>query len=165
MKKRDGRTFYTTIDTDDLQRLIDLKVTWHAILNPVNGLWYAQAGIYLGCENGKYKYSSMMMQWFIGNPDNIKGIQVDHIDHDGLNNRKSNLRISKYEENLRNRKSKNITNKSGYRNVSQNGKWWVVTMRVDGKHVELAKFKNVDDAGICAEILREKYYGDYAGES
>lgn len=106
-----------------------------------------------------------MMQSFLGNPNNIKGIHVDHINHDSLDNRQENLRITEVPQNLRNRKFKNITNTSGYRNVHLDGKWWTVTIRINGKQEVMGKFKNVDDAGEHAELMRQKHYGEYAGLS
>ena len=53
------------------------------------------------------------------------GVQVDHIDLDGLNNRRSNLRFAEPYENSANRR-RNSKNTSGYKGVCWNkacGKW------------------------------------------
>lgn len=65
--------------------------------------------------------------------DTPKGIDVDHIDGDGLNNQDENLRNCTHSQNSMNTKGRGRTSK--YRGVSFNkasGKW-VVLLRVDGK--------------------------------
>ena len=96
-----------------------------------------------------------------------ENIHVDHINHDGLDNRKCNLRVTTVSENDHNRKGKNITNKSGYRNVcwSKRDDGWLVTLRINYKQARLGVFDDVHEAGRFAEEMREKYYGEFAGES
>lgn len=166
LHRRDGTIKYAIIDTEDLQKLIDFKYTWYANYRERNDDWYACC-TYKFMIDGKLKHTTIRLQVFLMNTYGKNNIHVDHADHNGLNNRKSNLRVSTVSENHHNRKGKNITNKSGYRNVSQTRekKWWAVNLRIDGKQTTLAKFKDVDEAGRFAEKMRKKYYGDYAGES
>jgi hypothetical protein len=161
LKQRNGNEFHTMIDTEDLPRLLNYEFSWCVKMHPVNKEWYAFTQVEK--ENGKKTTS--MLQYFIGNPNNIKGTHVDHINHDTLDNRKCNLRISTVSENLHNRKGKNITNVSGYRNVSLtiSGKW-LVTLRIDGEVARLGTFTDVHEAGEFAEKMRQKYYGEFAGE-
>ena len=104
---------------------------------------------------------------FIANPDNIQDVRVDHINHNTLDNRKCNLRVITQKKNLRNRNSRNINNKSGYRNVSWNSRYnnWSVQLQINGKNKILGRFDNVDEAGRFAEEMRKKYYGEFAGKS
>ena len=54
------------------------------------------------------KYASLYMHRLIMNaPD---GLEIDHIDHNPLNNQKSNLRLVTHTENCLNRKRKKLTN-------------------------------------------------------
>lgn len=113
--------------------------------------------------NGEPKLKSYYLHVILADIKN--GGDVDHINHNTLDNRKSNLREITTSQNLRNRKSKNINNKSGYRNVCLiNGKWCVQLM-INGKNNRLAYFDNVDEAGEYAEKMRKKYYGEFAGKS
>jgi len=95
------------------------------------------------------------------------GGDVDHINHNTLDNRKSNLREITTSENTRNRKSKNTNNTSGYRNVcwdKQRDKW-MVQLHLEGKNKRLGYFDDVHEAGEYAEKMRKKYYGEFAGKS
>ena len=82
-------------------------------------------------------------------------------------NRKENLRVILPNENLRNRESRNINNKSGFRNVSWDGHRWVVQLQINGKCVALGRFpyEQLEQAGLFAEQMRQKYYGEYAGNN
>ncbi|MDD3123570.1 MAG: AP2 domain-containing protein [Candidatus Izemoplasmatales bacterium] len=96
-----------------------------------------------------------------------KGYRVDHINHDGLDNRKCNLRVIEPSNNSKNRRSKNANNKSGYRNVFWNstiGKW-TVNLCKDYKQIHIGDYNDVNDAGRAAELARKKYYGQYAGKN
>ena len=92
---------------------------------------------------------------------------IDHINHNTLDDRKSNLRELTVEQNSRYREGKNKNNKSGYRNVSWDGYKWVVQLQVNGKNTCLGRFPKdqLEEAGKFAEEMRKKYYGKYAGGS
>jgi len=83
------------------------------------------------------------------------GMVVDHINRDGLDNRKENLRIATVSQNAFNRKlSKN--NKSGYKGVSWNkgSKKWQVFIIEGGKNRNLGSYDKVEDAA--------KVYNDFS---
>jgi hypothetical protein len=85
--------------------------------------------------------------------------QLDHINHDGLDNRIANLRPASQAENLKN-KSRYKNNASGVTGVSFHaGKAkWVVNINIGGKQVEIGRFANKDDA-IAARRDAEKSHG------
>ena len=88
-----------------------------------------------------------------------------HINHDTVDNTDENLRKISDAQNCKNRVSKNSNNKSGYRNVAViNGKF-VVQLMVDGKNTKLGTFTDADEAGAFAKKMRQKYYGEFAGEN
>lgn len=165
VERKDGKKFVILIDTEDLPRLLELDCPWGANCYIKNNWIYARASIYIKDENGKKKIKPLRMHQFILGVES--GIDVDHINHNNLDNRKSNLRIIPHENNATNRKSKNSNNKSGYRNVCwiKNIEKWCVQLQVNGKNTRLAFFDDVDEAGAYAEKMREKYYGKYKGLS
>ena len=58
-------------------------------------------------------------------------VHTDHINGDGLDNHRANLRVCSHAENMRNSR-KRVNNKSGFKGVSWNkakGKWKVPTSR------------------------------------
>lgn len=85
------------------------------------------------------------MARYIMNTD--KGMNCDHINHNTLDNRRSNLRNCTITENHYNTK-KRLVNTSGLRGVSKHkltGKW-EARIRVMGKKLYLGLFDNKEDA-------------------
>lgn len=95
---------YALVDDEDYPLLIKNK--WFAALGKDKKTFYAARTI-----NGK----NIGMHRIILGVEN-KNVYVDHINHDSLDNRRSNLRTCSYSQNCMNRKlSKN--NSSGYKGV------------------------------------------------
>lgn len=88
---------------------------------------------------------------------------VDHIDGDGLNNRRSNLRLATQMQNASNRKL-NKNNTSGYKGVSWDTKTdkWVAQIMTNQKQNRLGYFDNPEDAykAYCAAAL--ELHGEFA---
>lgn len=91
------------------------------------------------------------------------GVEVDHIDGDGLNNTRTNIRLATRSENARNiRKISGRT--SIYKGVcfyKQMGKWAVAIGR-DGKQIYLGLYSTEIDAGIAYNHAAVEYYGEFA---
>lgn len=92
-----------------------------------------------------------------------QGLVVDHIDGDGLNNRRANLRVSSHRDNMRNQRRKR-TNQSGAKGVYWSD-WhgrWVARVTVDYKTVHLGSFDTVDEAAAVVCAARERLHGEFA---
>lgn len=76
-----------------------------------------------------------------------KGMDTDHINHNRLDNRKSNLRICTHAENLVNR-GKTRANKSGYVGVywHSRDKHWRAQVQEHSNVIFLGSFKKIEDA-------------------
>lgn len=163
--KRDG-VIEATIDLDDLEKFLTYPYGWHIAWHKNTKSYYVRCTIYLGKgDDGKYKNKLFYLHKYLMNAEQQD--YVDHEDHNTLNDCKNNLRISINENNTKNRKSKNSNNKSGYRNVSQRGNSWVVQLQLDGVNTVLKQFplNQLDEAGDFAELMRDKYYGEFKGLS
>jgi hypothetical protein len=150
------------VDKDDLDKLIKFNHKWYAILRRDKRNNYQ---VRTNIRINKDKQDIICLhRWLFNVTD--KHV-IDHINHNELDNRRCNLRVTDYYCNLKNRRGKNLTNTSGYRNVSwhKKSKKWTVKIRIDGKQVQMGKFDDVHEAGKYAELMRQKYYGDYAGNS
>jgi hypothetical protein len=87
---------------------------------------------------------------------------VDHIDGDGLNNRRSNLKVVSHKENLENRRLES-RNTSGYRGVTWSktrAKWLAVVMH-DGEAHHVGAFDDVHEAGRAAHEARERLFTNH----
>ncbi len=90
-------------------------------------------------------------------------IKVDHIDGDGLNNQKSNLRIATTQQNNFNRKGES-SNISGYKGVvfRSKQKRWLAQIRVNKQYFYLGTYDSKEDAAKAYNKAAIKYHGEFA---
>jgi len=86
---------------------------------------------------------------------------TDHINRNGLDNRKTNLRIVTKAENCRNH-TKFSTNTSGYTGVSWHKviKKWQSQIRAGGKKINLGYYNNIKDAVGARKQGEIRYWGE-----
>lgn len=155
-----GMNFTVLIDRFDLDRLIEFDRPWNAAWREDSKDYYPMCSEYI--SGRKHNKTHYLYRWIFGSP---KGAVIDHIDHDPMNNRRANLRLTDQAGNLKNRGGKNSNNKSGYRNVQwdkRRNKWSVI-LWLNKKATRLGSFEDVDEAGRFAEEMRKKYYGKFSG--
>jgi len=89
-------------------------------------------------------------------------MDIDHINHNIIDNRKSNLRICEHQKNMCNyTKPKNNT--SGVKGISwdkYNNKWKAEIME-NRKKISIGNFNKFEDAVKARKEAEEKYYGEY----
>jgi DUF971 family protein len=157
---RNGMIKECLISTIDLPKLIELNQCWYSYWGRTTKSYYFQTILKIK-KDGKIKTTTLDLHRFLLCTDEY----VDHINHNTLDNRRENLRVATSSQNCRNRKSRNINNKTGYRNVSFDGKRYIVQLQIDGKNKCLGKFDDVHEAGKFAEQKRNEVYGEFAGSS
>jgi len=142
---------YAIVDDSDFHLVS--KLNWH-LNKKTNVHLYAKSSKKI---NGK----QIHMHRLIMNAN--KGEEVDHINHNGLDNRRSNLRIVNSFQNHQNSK-KQINSASIYKGISyaKDHKKWRARIWVDGKKIHLGYFKNEIDAAKAYDRAALKYYSEYA---
>lgn len=153
--KKHNRLFEVYIDLDDLEEV--KKHTWNIVFNKTNNEFYATTSIYYTTDKGESSFPLWMSRYILNIRERNRSIHVDHINHNTLDNRKENLRMTSNSKNLRNRNGANSNNKSGYRNVSwhEHDNRWVVQLMVNGKNTIVGRFKEneLDKAGEFAKEM------------
>jgi len=91
--------------------------------------------------------------------------EIDHEDHDGLNNRRKNIRAATRSQNNANRKLvKQKPTSSKYRGVSWNRQRnkWCAGIKVNGKNMNLGGFTSEVDAARAYDVAAVQYFGQFA---
>ncbi|OHB59610.1 MAG: hypothetical protein A2173_09145, partial [Planctomycetes bacterium RBG_13_44_8b] len=93
-----------------------------------------------------------------------KGLYVDHINRDGLDNRKANLRPATHSENCRNRGKMRGNYSSRYKGVhwDKDKQKWRANVRVDKKLTHLGYFTDETEAAKIYDATAKVYHGKYA---
>lgn len=94
-----------------------------------------------------------------------KGTQVDHINGDKLDNRRSNLRIVTHQLNQVNRKRLNRNNNSGLRGVAYAPRYslkkpWRAQITVNRKNLNLGFFASKEEAIAARRYAELAHYGE-----
>lgn len=140
---------FSLVDDEDFER--ESVHNWFALYNPSNDSFYAVRNKKLSDSSGSgiiYLHRSIMSP--------PKGLQVDHINHNTLDNRKENLRICTNLQNSTNRR-KHRDNKSGYKGVHWSNYYrkWVARIMVKGKIMHIGYFHK-DDLLLAIEAYNKK---------
>ncbi len=91
----------------------------------------------------------------------VRGMDVDHINGDKLDNRAVNLRVVTHRANCQNRTKLNRNNTSGVTGVYWRARInsWQVYVAVDGRERHLGYFKNKDAAIAKRKAAEHEFYG------
>jgi len=136
------------VDDDDYESISRHK--WYMM---TNGRDYTQYACRTKKINGKKK-TFWMHRVINKTPDHLV---TDHINRNGLDNRKCNLRSVTHQENMVNSKMHKKST-SEYRGVSWHsiGKCWRAAISVNNKYVHLGLFKNELDAKAAYDKKRSE---------
>jgi AP2 domain-containing protein len=152
LERKSYEPMICVIDSEDYNLIENYR--WWACKNKRSKTFYAQCNLIL---NGKR--TSKNMHTFIYKTD----AQVDHIDRNGLNNSRSNLRFATQVLNNANQTVR-ANNTSGYKGVhwvSRDGKWQA-RIRLNGKRKSLGYFDTSDSAAMAYDSAAIAAFGKYA---
>jgi len=91
------------------------------------------------------------------------GMEIDHVDLNGCNNQRYNLRICTHSQNQMNI-NKRRDNTSGYKGVTWN-KWhhsWYAFIRINGRRISLGYFYDPKDAARAYDCKAIELFGESA---
>jgi len=141
------------VDDEDYDLLS--KMNW--VAHKERNSWYAWGYEKVAIRNYK---RPKMHRVIMNAPD---GVAVDHIDGNGLNNQKSNLRFCTNQENLRNStKRKGCSSKfKGVSYHKQNDRWRA-TITIDKRQISLGCYGCEIDAALAYNRKAAELFGEFA---
>lgn len=144
---------YALVDDDDAEPVGQFK--WNARPNRTGLVWYAARTVWI--PDGQRFITQRMHSLITG------FVRTDHINGDGLDNRRSNLREASHAENQRNQWKTHGT--SRYKGVSLNngkGKPWHAQLRIGGSTLHLGRYDAEEDAALAYDVAARRLFGDFA---
>jgi len=146
----------TWVDAADYAALAQFK--WHAQPAGNNsGGFYASRSVYLGGPGHETEWMHRVVLR-LGRTD---ALLVDHVNGDGLDNRRANLRIATHGQNMRNVKMR-ADNRSGFRGVHRRHHRWESVITVSGKHVLLGRFDDASEVARSYDHAAREHFGEFA---
>ncbi len=144
------RGYVALVDDEDYERVSQFK-------------WYASVRrktVYAQREVGGT--AQKMHRLILGLEPGDKSL-VDHVDHNGLNNCRSNIRVCTHAENQRN-VEKHCDNTSGWKGViwHKKGQKFAARLRVNSKNIHLGLFHSPISAALEYDRAARKYHGSFA---
>ena len=149
-----SRGKYALVDDDDLE--VVLRIKWSAV--HVSDLWYAQHS-----RGGRRPDGDplMMHRLILGVS---QGEKIDHIDGNGLNNQRTNLRIATTSQNGMNSSGKIHARSGRFKGVmwEKDRGLYSARIKVNGVYLNLGRFRT-DTAGAWAyDQAAREHYGEFA---
>jgi hypothetical protein len=142
---------YAIVDVEDFESLNSVK--WHAVED--YNTWYAFRSERINGRN-----SSIQMHRKVINPPDDKC--VDHINHNGLDNRKANLRLVSREQNVWNTRKHRGKLSSKYKGVSKRYGKWRAYIGHKGKMQHIGYFDDELAAARAYDGKAKELFGEYA---
>lgn len=146
---------HAIVDNDDYNML--LEYSWYS--NESSSHPYAYRSQWVSGENRSVEIPMHHVVMGCGG----EGKEVDHINGDGLDNRKENLRFVTRAQNNWNQKSRKFTS-SKYKGVGWNKrrKYWESYIQVDNKKHHLGSHQNEEMAALAYDLSALCLRGEYA---
>jgi len=147
---------YAKVDPADYKRL--RKYEWFAIRKRGNSFYTLRC---VSDDKGKKEVPIYLHQDIIKVPD---GMVIDHINHDGMDNRMANLRAATYSQNMCHRKKRAGAKQSKYKGIycRNRDRKWQALITINRKRIHLGYFHGEIEAAKAYDAAAKKYHGQFA---
>lgn len=143
---------FAIVDDEDFEHLNQFK--WYASKS-VSGNFYAVRGAVV---DGKL--CGFLLHRAILSPPT--GFEIDHKNRDGLDNRKSNLRIATRQQNMCNKPSQGVIKFKGVSITHAKYGNFRVQIRINGVKTYLGSYKTPEEAALVYDLKAREVHGEFA---
>ncbi len=147
-----GKT--ATVDDADFEYLSQFK--WCAVCS--DNKWYAKRSLPHG-PGEKQKHITMQND-LLGKPP--KGMEIDHRDGNGLNNKRDNVRVCTHHQNLMNKAGHGKTSKFKGVTRRKDMNFYRASIGYFGKVIHLGYFREERAAALAYNDAAQRFFGTYA---
>jgi HNH endonuclease/AP2 domain len=135
--------------------MFDWLNQWKWYAHKDHNTWYAMRGV------RKPVRKALLMHRVI--LDAPHGVEVDHVDGNGLHNWPDNLRLATHSRNMSNRRIQS-NNTSGYKGVSWDARKrkWQAILRANGRQKRLGYFIDLIAAARAYDAAARDAFGEFA---
>jgi hypothetical protein len=142
----------------DYPKLVGYK--WH-----IDAHGYVVRHVYLGKvgEPGQRRSTGAVVKMHRQVTHARPGESVDHINHDKLDNQRTNLRRCTNHQNCMNMPLSKA-NKSGFKGVRRRGDpgSWYARIKFDGQEIYIGRFGTAEEAAMAYDQCAQDLFGEYA---
>jgi hypothetical protein len=149
---------------DDEDYPLIARFRWYARRQPRgNDLWYAVTNRPQADGRRPSPACYLMHRVITGIADAGRGPHVDHRNHDGLDNRRSNLRLSDQAHNNGNQRKQRRTTTSRYKGVYWSSTYgcWIAEIKL-GTRRHLGRFTEESAAALAYNAAARDLFGEFA---
>jgi hypothetical protein len=148
------RGMVATIDDEDLSLVAEYS--WCAVPASNGRGWYAMSSVNYGAPGARQQRTIRMHQLV------VPGLQrVDHLDGNGLNNTRSNLRAATHGQNVAN-SQKRVGTSSQYKGVTRKKTRWGAQIVANKRRRDLGSYKTEEEAAQAYNDAAVRFFGEYA---
>jgi len=144
---------YAIVDPEDYEELA--KYNWYA--KRCERRFYAERWDSSGIKGIGVKMHQVIM-------GTAEGKVIDHINHNGLNNRKANLRFATTQQNTWNKRKQKGNYSSQYKGVHlvKSEKKWRAVITCNGSQIYIGRFDDEKAAAMAYDAKAKELFGEYA---
>jgi len=150
--------YVTVVDDEDYERLSEQS--WWALVAPNDRVYAVRSASrverMVGLPRNVYMHREILGVVMNSSQD------VDHHNHDGLDNQRANLRLCSRSNNHANRRK--IRGVSRYKGVQwdKSRGQWLAKIKVNRRHQNLGRFSNEADAARAYDRAASEQWGEFA---
>jgi hypothetical protein len=139
------------IIVDDIDANYTRQFNWHALVS--RNTYYARRNTYTDGVEGMILLHRELMKA-------KDGEKIDHIDGNGLNCTRANMRSATNQQNCINHKRK--VGKSGYRGVYKKGNRYIAIMSDNYEQIHIGSFRTLEEAAKARDAAVLARHGEFA---
>ena len=141
------------VDDEDFERFGKFK--WYALKDKKTYYAVRNVGLYPN------RIKQRLHREILNTP---KGIDIDHINGNGLDDKRENLRLCTRQENCRNQRHARPGKNSKFKGVhwSRQARKWHAQIKMDGHTTYLGYFSDDTDAAQAYDAAARKLFGEFA---